>query len=279
MSAPTVDAGAVQALIAHGAALAGAKKNPALHGASYVALPDGWALHEPPREDMPAHTQALVELRDTASFVRYVNDHKADRSRIYATLEPARFLAVLDDFHTSEATADADDQIAAQADWREFRVQFTVPPSREWTLWTGKDRKPMTQLDFARHIEDNLPDVVEPDGAALLEMALRFEASSAGSFVATQRMQDGSHDLQWRADNNASGSVRLPAEIALSIPVFENESPSMQHARLRYRVKEGVLSLWYELIRPHKTLEAAFRDAWARISDGTGVPILLGTPE
>lgn len=269
------DPGAVRALIEHGAGMAHPRQNPELHGTPYVALPAGWALHDLPTEVRPQHPKALAKLRDAASFARYVQDHAVARSRIYATLEPAQFLAVFDDF---EPGADAV-SVGAQADWREFRAQFVVPPSREWTLWTGGDRNPMAQLDFARHLEDNLPDIVEPDGAALLEMALRFEASSAGSFVAVQRLQDGSHDLQWRAENNTSGSVRLPPEIALMIPTFENEAPSMLRARLRYRVKDSALSIWYELIRPHKALEAAFRDAWARIANETGVPILLGSPE
>ena len=76
-------------------------------------------------------------------------------------------------------------------------------------------------------------------------------------------------------------SVRLPDQITLSIPVFENETPSLLYARLRYRIApaDGKLAIWYELVRPHKTLEAAFHDVWKRIADETSVPILLGTPE
>ena len=67
----------------------------------------------------------------------------------------------------------------------------------------------------------------------------------------------------------------------LSIPVFENEAPRELDARLRYRIKpgEGSLSLWFELVRPHKVLEAAFRETWSRIAGETQVPVLLGTPE
>jgi len=37
--------------------------------------------------------------------------------------------------------------------------------------------------------------------------------------------------------------------------------------------------IWFELERPHKVLEAAFRETWARIEQATGRPMLLGTPE
>ena len=49
---------------------------------------------------------------------------------------------------------------SAATTWRQFRVEFAVPASREWKIWTGKDRKALNQLEFAELIEDNLPDIV-----------------------------------------------------------------------------------------------------------------------
>ncbi|WP_337878410.1 DUF2303 family protein [Caldimonas sp.] len=263
----------IRSLAELGAALTRPTRNPDPHGTHFVALPPGWGLHDLPTDEVPPHPKAAVKLRDAASFIRYVNDHKEARSRIYATLEPARFLAVLDDFQTSDTAG-----LAEQADWREFRVEFTVPPSREWQTWTSENRKQMSQLGFAEFLQDQLPDVIAPSGADLLEMSLNFEAAQSGHFVASQRLQDGSHNLTWRADNSG-GTVHLPELIKLCIPVFENEAPREIDARLRYRVKDGALTIWFELVRPHKVLEAAFRETWARIEQETQTPILLGTPE
>lgn len=44
-------------------------------------------------------------------------------------------------------------------------------------------------------------------------------------------------------------------------------------------MNNGVLKIWYELVRPHKVLEAAFRAVWAQIEEQTGTKILLGSPE
>ena len=265
------------ALISAGAALSRPQKNPDPDGLHYVVIPEGYEIqYGLPTAQKPPRPKALVRLRDTASFIRYFNDHKAPRSRVYASMEPASFLAVFDEFLDSDGV---DDNIDETADWREFRASFEVPASREWKLWHKANKTPMGQLAFAEFLQDNLPDVVTPDGTELLEMALKFEASQSGSFIAAQRLQDGSHNLAWKADNNASGSVKLPEQITLSIPVFENDEPTELHARLRYRVKEGTLTLWYELIRPHKVLEAAFRETWARIENDAGAVILLGSPE
>lgn len=269
------DAPAAAMLVNLGTSLGKAHANPEPHGEAYAVVPDGYEVQALPRLDLPVHPKALVRLRDAASFIRFVADHATRDSRIYAQLDPARFLAVLDDFGCDGAVLGMKDQAA----WREYRADFAVPASREWLLWNGGNRKPMGQLAFAEFLQDNLPDVKTPDGATLLEMALQFEAVQSGTFVATQRLQDGSHNLQWRAENNASGSVKLPEMIELAIPVFENEPADAVHARLRYRVKDGTLTIWYELVRPHKVLEAAFRRTWDRIANETGTPILLGMPE
>ena len=251
-------------------------KNPDSDGAHFTLAPAGWEVKALPTHDQPARPAATAKLRDATSFIRYFNDHKVARSRIYAQLDPARFLAVIDDFDTAEAT---EASVTDQTDWRGFRAEFSVPPSREWLLWTAANRKHMSQLAFAEFLQDNLPDVIEPEGAALLQMALNFEAAQSGQFIAAQRLQDGSHTLQWKADNNSSGSVKLPEFIKLNIPVFETEQPAEISARLRYRVKDGSLAIWFELVRPHKVLERAFRDTWTRIAEETAGVILLGTPE
>ncbi len=271
-SAPACD---LHAALQAGAALSAPR---VLNGKSdkpFVLVPEGFTLQTTPQVSLPDWPKALVKLRDARSFITYFTDHKVERSRIYALLQPAKFLAVFDDFDTSAKTGDTDEQ----ADWRDFRAVFDVPASNEWTTWTGANKKPMSQTEFAEFLLDNMPDVVSPSGSELYDAALCFEASSSGSFIATQRLQDGSHNLQWKADNNSAGSVKLPEFIGLSIPVFENESPVPIDARLRYRVTNGQLKIWFELVRPHKVLEQAFRDIWASIEAGAGVPILLGSPE
>ena len=249
-------------------------RNPDADGRHYAIVPEGWELRELPAAEFPPRPQGTVRLRDAASFIDYFNTHKLAQSRVYASLEPASFLAVFDDFRDN-----ADGSIAEQTDWRGFRALFEVPASREWKLWTAANRKHMGQLAFAEFLQDNLPDVTQPAGGDLLQLALNFEASHAGHYMAAQRLQDGSHDLSWKSDNNASGTVKLPEHISLRIPVFENEAARDLTARLRYRVAEGKLAIWFELVRPHKVLEAAFLETWQRIRTEAEAVILLGSPE
>jgi uncharacterized protein YfdQ (DUF2303 family) len=270
----------ISAALAAGAALGTAKDHETPDAKPYAVIPIGYSIEELPTQHKPSRPTSTVKLRDAASFSKYVSDHKRRETRIYAIIEPPRFLAVMDDHldDTIVGTLDIDNG----ANWREFRALFDIPFSREFKLWSQKHKIKMSQLEFAEFLQDNLPDVSTPDGATLLEMALNFEASSSGSFVATQRLKDGSTNLEFRAENQASGTVQLPNEITLLIPIFENESATELQARLRYRVPttaDGKFTIWYELVRPHKAIEQAFRNTWTAIATATQAPILLGTPE
>lgn len=243
----------------------------------YVIVPEGATIENLEERSLPSRPKGLVKLRDAASFIAYFTDHQVERSRIYATLEPAAFLAVFDEFDTAVEVGD----ITEQADWREFRASFVVPPSREWLTWTGQNRKPMSQVAFAEFVLDNLPDVVNPDGSTLYDAAVSFEASSAGRFKSAVRLQDGSHNFQWVNENRPGegGTIKLPDMLELAVPVFENALAVTLQARLRYRVKDDSLSIWFELVRPHKVLEVAFRALWNAIEEATGRTLLLGSPE
>ncbi|AQG98311.1 phosphopentomutase [Burkholderia sp. KK1] len=265
------------AILAAGTSLAGPQKSLLNDGIPFVVVPEGYRV-EPlvDRDENPARASGTVKLRDAASFISYFNRQKRSESLIYASLDPARILGVIDDHREYGTLQDEHDG----ANWRAYRVEFPVPASREWKTWTGKDRQPMSQLELAELIEDNLPDIVSPDGSTMLSVALNFEASKEGNFVSAARLQDGSTNFVWKEDVNATGNkIAMPSQITLSIPVFENGAPYSIDARIKYRIKDGVLKIWYELIRPHKVLEVAFRAIWAQIEEQTSTKILLGTPE
>lgn len=262
-----------KALLAAGGALGKAKENPNPDGRSYVVIPDGWKIEKPPTVALPERAKGLAKLRDTASFVRYVSDYKDKNSRIYAQMQPARFLAVFDDFPPTVET-----EAGENPAWREFRAEFTIPPSPEWTVWKAHDKQVKNQIQFAEFIQDNAPDVVDPSSAALMEMALNFEATEDGSLVSAVRLQNGDTQFAIKSETKLAEGIKLPEFLLLRIPVFENGDVYSLRARLRYRARDR-LTFWYELERPHKVLEQAFKDAWKAIADGTGAVILLGNPE
>lgn len=253
----------------------------ALDAAAYVILKgeDGNERVEWLKElrDPPHRKTGTVKLNDADSFLAYYAIH-GNGAPVYATMEPARFVAVLNE-HTKDA-----------AGWRDHRADFTVKHSREWTVWTkhnGQGAAFGSNEAFALFLEDNAPDIIKPDSASMLSIALNFRVNADVSFAVAQRLQDGQVELGYNnivsatAQSTAGGKLKIPEIFTLEMPVFDGPaSPKYRlEARFRYRLREGKLTLWYELVRPHKVVEQAFLELWRAIAKGTKAPILHGTPE
>jgi hypothetical protein len=273
------DSAAVHALLQAGTLLAKPRKSDAIGALPFVVIPDGYKIETTPVSPFPESPGGTVHLHDADSFARYFRDHAGAPSRIYASTPLATrhgaFLAILDD-HSG-----AIDQGASPLRSRAWRAQYGPDFSASWQLWKGSDGKRMGQVDFAQFVENAMPDIVTPDGATLMEIVLNFEVSSAGHFASATRLQDGSARLQWRDDKALAGQVLLPASLGLSMPVYDGRPPQPVSARLRYRLRDDQLSLWYELVRPERVIADAFAELVAYVRQAASIesntdPLLLG---
>lgn len=223
--------------------------------------------------ECPTRIRSSVKVFDTAGFVEYFNRFKVPGSAIYATVEPARFGGVID-ANTAELPA-----------WQAHTVVYECPVSKEWKEWNRATGKPQSQVSFAEFIENNLPDIVstdatEPTGTEMLQIATSFQAKTSVNFASGTRLDNGQYELTYVEDIKGTagpkGTIKVPERFFIAVPVFEGGAPYKVEAKFRYRIKDGVLTMWYDLIRPHKTHEAAHKDIWTEIAAATGVTIING---
>lgn len=70
----------------------------------------------------------------------------------------------------------------------------------------------------------------------------------------------------------------MPEKLTLAIEPFEGAGRYPVEAYLRYRVDNGQLTLWVELVRPEEVLRTAFDAIRAEIAKSVDpVPMLAGT--
>jgi uncharacterized protein YfdQ (DUF2303 family) len=222
----------------------------------------------------PKRKSGIVNMHDSISFIEYFNLHKNDSSAIYAMVDPTLFHGVLND-HANNA-----------AGWRDHVVDYACPHSKEWQIWSKSDKSQLGQVQFAQFIEANLPDIYsknagDPTGADMLQIAVSFQAKTSVEFASGTRLQNGQTELNYTEKVNGSagpkGSIKIPEAFFIAIPVYEGGSTYRVEAKFRYRISGGNLTMWYELVRPHKTIESAFMDVWKKIEEGTGKKILRGS--
>lgn len=247
-----------------------------------MALPPGWSIDErndEKHDSAPWRKVAKVRLHDADSFIDYTKRHGSlTDSTIWCVADykagKVGFTTIIND-HGEDPE---------KADWRDHRATFTPEFSEEWNRWFGKNKACFSQAEFAAFIEDNLKDIVSvddsPTGAQMLEMALSFEANQDMRFKSAIRLQSGGVQMSFTQDDDAQTLAKMQMfdRFSIGIPVFWNGEAYRIDARLRYRVRDGKLAFWFELIRPDKTLEAATQTLIATIREKTGNPFFFGEP-
>ena len=248
-----------------------------------VALPPGWKLEEKDDDSKllaaPRRKIAKVVLHDAESFIDYIKRHGSlTDSTIWCIADYKKgkvdFTGIINDHGEDEA----------KAAWRDHRATFTPEFSEEWNRWISKNKQGFDQAGFASFIEDNLKDIAStdnsPTGAQMLEMALTFEANQDMRYKSAIRLQNGGVQMSFVQDDDAQTLQKMQVfdRFSLGFPVFWNGEAYRIDARLRYRVRDGKLTFWFELIRQDKVLEAATQTLITYIRDKTGNPFFFGEP-
>lgn len=218
----------------------------------------------------PLRPRGEASFTAVDSFNSYVQRYfEPGKSWMYADYDAGKIVAVFND-HGMDT-----------AGWKDFRATFIAEKSRELLIWKGSNCQHKDQVGFGEFLEANIADVLEPDGTSLLNIALTITASTAIQFSSARRLDNGQVQLAYSETIDAkagSGSIEIPREFVIGIPVYKHGSPYRLTARLKYRLNSGSVKFWYEIDRLDAAIEDAFKDHVSAVTQGTGQPVLTGKP-
>lgn len=243
-----------------------------INGIPVAVIPAGYGMKNMEHLlDKPSRTKAVVFLHSLESFLDYYARFATENSMIYASdsQNPQRITAVFD-HHTADEPA-----------WSGHKAILECLPSEEWAIWSKKSGVPMTQEAFAEFLEDNLADIFKPTGAEMLEVATSLTMTKTVNFSSGIRMADGQTQFSYTEESKGSakkGLLEIPTEFEVVIAPFNQGLLYTLIARLRYRIKDGALTFWYDLLRPHKVIEEAFANMVFQTQEKTGNTVLMGAP-
>ncbi len=213
----------------------------------------------------PLRINQKIDFYDTKSFITYFNEYSSDNSVIFGDTVNHGIMCVFD-YHNID-----------QAKWCKHKGYYSCPVTEEWKIWNQNDGRKMKQADFADFIENNLPDFYKPNAAKILEMVTNISSKTTVSFKQKYSTHNGLTTLNYsEVQGDGAGTMELPDTFIIRIPVFLNTEPVEINVRLRVRIREGVLTLWYDLLQPHKILEEAFKQILEEVEEGTDKNILMG---
>lgn len=275
-------------------------------GAARLALvPQGFKIedigpHLAKTRMTPIRRSGTAVLQDLDSFIAHVKRFASAESVVFADLadqaKPS-LLAVLD-YH--DRGADGTPRFGVH------RARHTFPVSEQWALWRARHDKPMGQGEFAGLIEERIADLIMPpnqasgddddvalivlvrqlgtryaDPAEMLELSRGLVVRDNNRVKNAVVLQSGETSLAYESThtNEAGQPLSVPGAFLLGAPVFENGPTYRIPVRLRYRLKEGMLTWRVLLHRPDVVFRTAIDAALDDIRKQTGLPVLLGTPE
>lgn len=241
-------------------------------GYPFAVVPDSAALASLEEfEAAPYRVRQNFVALDAEGFIDYFNLFRNDNSLIYGDQINRQFVAIIDHHEPAEG--------APKPKWGEHQARFTCPASEEWKVWEANNGKRMNQADFAAFLENNLPDIIEPDGATMLQIATTLEAKKNVNFASGIRLDNGQTQFVYEEEIQGSaskGTLAIPQIFKIGIKAFNGGSGYSIECRLRYRISSGQLSMWFEIVRPHKIIEDAFNETFTKIQEATGTKILKG---
>jgi uncharacterized protein YfdQ (DUF2303 family) len=205
------------------------------------------------------------------SFVEYVARHRDKaHTTVWVDQVEHRMQAVLDD-HAPGVPA-----------WGEHRALLQLITTPEWQHWTRNDGRYLAQAEFAEHIQDGLLEIVEPDAATMLEIAQSIEGKTKADWKTARRLDNGEYSFTYQEEIQAqagrSGTLEIPSRFLLAIAPFYGEAPLGVSARLRYRIREGNLTIGYRLDHPNDVLLRSLHTMVDALRDEHGFIVFMGRP-
>ena len=213
----------------------------------------------PDLRETPLRIDEVVNHATAQSFIDYWTAYKNDNSAIFVNTTDNIFLAIFD-YHNTESN------------WKKHHSLFKLKKTVEWKTWQENDKKAMNQHDFGMFIEQNLEEIIDPVGAEMQEIAMSLQAKSKVNFEKATRLDNGQTQFVYQetieAKAGQNGQFKIPQQFTIGLKLFEGGEAYKMEAKFRYRIKDGNLAIWYELMRPHKTIEANLNDTLELIKAG-----------
>lgn len=240
-----------------------------INGTPFLLTPVGYELKK--FEGLmahPARVEQLITADTPDAFLFYWNRFANESSTIFFDLRAGTAIGVIDYHSESENPGFCD-----------HKIRYTCPRTPEWAKWKDNSGKKMNQNDFALFIEDSVPDILEPNGAEMLEVASSLQANNKVNFRSAVRLDNGETQFVYEENIDgragSKGNLKIPQTIKIGIRLFEGGVGYQLEAKFRYSIKDGQLVMWYDLVRPHLAHESAVNEVYAALEDGISAGHIL----
>lgn len=190
----------------------------------------------------PERIETDAKLSDLESFYAYVKRYETEATTVFIDTKTGKLSAALE-YHDRD-----------QPSWNMHHAEYLPVTSDEWNAWNDHDGERFSQEEFAEFIELRALEIRDPDASDMFKIATTLRATSEFKFERAIQTSNGSIQSNYRevidGEAGENGQLEIPHKIKICVPVFERDTHYEIDAFFRYRIRDGKLSLFYQLIRP-----------------------------
>jgi uncharacterized protein YfdQ (DUF2303 family) len=232
-----------------------------------MLVPEGFSVQVLPGQDKPRYVGEHIQHETAESFLQYYALNATYNTAIFLKSATNTFTAIFN-YHEFKPEGEAE----TLPNWCDHKSSFELKLTPEWDSWQKNNGRKMSQEDFAEFITNNLEEIIDPPGAQMLEIATSLQAKTKVNFSKAIKLSNGQTSLEYSEEINGTagpkGDIKIPEEFTIGMRLFKGAEAYQMKARLKYRIETARLIMWYELIRPHKVIEANVETTKAFIKDG-----------
>lgn len=210
----------------------------------------------------PERIKASNEFADAESFAKYVNDFKDADTRIFASVKGGMVRAVLD-YHRP-----------SQARWGDHVATLSPMKSPEWAALLSTCGKQMGQVEFAEWLEEWNHIIIDPQSAAMVEVAMNLQGSVNGQFQSTFNRANGSATFSYQEDVTTN-QVRVPDRMHLTLSPYWGSKLVNVCVFVRFRIVDKRPKFILALSGVQKIESDALLEIVTEVESATGLPVLM----
>ncbi len=252
-------------------------------GREHVMVPDGFELTDITDPDRLRDFIAARPVFDAAgSLAAYANRFTGPNSVLFADIDKGQVIARLDYHGRSDAPKEGDPCLGAPKQDRHLAtLQLRETEEfREWSQFCGVGEDGPVFWDqgaFAAFLDENRVDVVDPDGAELLEIVKDLQTAQASNFTGKVDLTNGDATFKFETDTQEVQRVKLPKTVWLNLAIYGGEDPVSIECALRWRAAgAGGARLALVMRRIGRVKRELFREIAERVAQATGLPLYFG---
>ncbi|QVR66749.1 DUF2303 family protein [Acinetobacter sp. BHS4] len=240
----------------------------------FIVVPEGSEVH-PFKELLarPINLEQSVSLNTAKDFIAYVSRYADKNSLVFVDVLEGKFKAVLD-YHKVDNSIENEGAELSPRHCKHI-ARFVAEKTPEFKKIENHSGRKFSQTEFALFLEDVMPYINQPDAAVLYEIVQTLNAKTNVDFKSGIRTDNGQVQLTYNetieARAGTAGNLSIPEQIVFGIQVHRGGNHYALPARFRYRIKEGVITFWYDLDQLEKAIEKSMEDTVEYVRHGKTV--------